>query len=190
MADQDLTRKKYKLPENYLLFVGALENNKNALNLVRAFGKLKTKDLFLVIVGKGNSYKEKLLKEISNYQIKDKVIFYDYIPTEDLPGIYQLAKVFIFPSYFEGFGIPIIESLLSRTPVITTKDHCFPEAGGPSTIYADTSNPIEIAYEIQKVLSSSSLREEMAEKGWDYVQKFNLDITTKRVLGLYKSLHS
>jgi glycosyltransferase involved in cell wall biosynthesis len=183
-------RVKYKLPENYILFVGALEPNKNALNLVKAFENLKSKDLFLVLVGKGKSYKEQILKEIALGGIKEKVIFYDYIPTEDLPGIYQLAKLFVFPSFFEGFGIPIIEALFSRTPVITTKGHCFPESGGPSTLYVDTSDPMEISSAIKRVLENSDLAKGMVEGGFEYVQKFCPEKTNKKLIEIYNSLKS
>jgi len=183
-------RNKYKLPENYILFVGALEPNKNALNLVKAFDDLKSKDLFLVLVGKGKSYKEQILKEIALRGIKEKVIFYDYIPTEDLPGVYQLAKLFVFPSFFEGFGIPIIEALFSRTPVITTKGHCFPESGGPLTLYVDTSKPAEISIAINRILENPDLAKEMVERGFEYVQKFRLESTTQRLLDVYKSVNS
>ncbi len=179
-------RKKYNLPENYLLFVGALEPNKNALNLLRAFKKINKKDLFLVLVGKGKTYKEKLIEEIG--ELKERVIFYDFIPTEDLPGIYQLAKIFIFPSYFEGFGIPIIEAMFSKTPVITTKGYCFPEAGGPNTLYVDTSNPQEICKAILKVLESQDLPMEMVENGFKYVQRFTLEKTTNKIMEIYRSI--
>ncbi len=188
--EKSLIRKKYKLPENYILFVGALEPNKNALNLVKAFENIKSKDIFLVLVGKGKSYKQQILKEINLMGIKERVIFYDYISTEDLPGIYQMAKLFVFPSFFEGFGIPIIEALFSRTPVITTKGHCFPESGGPSTLYVDTSKPTEITSAIRKVLESSDLAKEMAEKGWEYVQKFRPEKTNKKIIEIYNLIKS
>lgn len=188
--EKKLFRARYNLPENYILFVGALEPNKNALNLVKAYANLKSKELSLVLVGKGKAYKDQLLKEIDLLGIKNNVIFYDYISTEDLPGIYQMAKVFVFPSFFEGFGIPIIEALSSGTPVVTTKGHCFPESGGPSSLYVDPSNPLEISQAIKKVLESSDLSREMSDRGREYVQKFRLENTTQKLLELYKSLNS
>jgi glycosyltransferase involved in cell wall biosynthesis len=187
--EKKAVRKKYNLPEKFLLFVGALEENKNAFNLVRAFGSLKLKDYNLVIIGRGESYKAKLLKEVEELNIKETVIFYDFIPTEDLPGFYQMSSLFVFPSFFEGFGIPIIEALFSKTPVITTKGHCFPEAGGPLTIYVDTSDPREIAKAIEKVLGSKSLPDEMIGAGLNYVQRFNLKISTEKLISHYISLN-
>lgn len=188
--EKNIFRKKYNLPENYILFVGALEPNKNALNLVKAFANIRSKGLSLVVVGKGKSYKEQILREINSLGIKENVIFYDFVSTQDLPGMYQMAKVFVFPSFFEGFGIPIIEALFSKTPVVTTKGHCFPEAGGPSTLYVDPTNPLEISQAIKKVLENPKLSQEMVERGWEYVQRFSWDRTTQKIVEIYKTLNS
>ena len=180
----------YKLPEKFILYVGALEENKNVINLVRAFKKVTEteKDLFLVIVGEGKEYKARLKKEIQMLGLGEKVVFPPYVLYSDLPGVYQQAEVFCFPSFFEGFGIPIIESLFSKTPVVTTKGFCFPEAGGPSSEYIDPHDPIEIANSLKKIVSNPSLKEDMAAMGQEYAQKFHWKNLGENIIDLYKEI--
>jgi glycosyltransferase involved in cell wall biosynthesis len=104
----------------------------------------------------------------------------------DMPVIYKKAKVFIFPSMFEGFGIPIIEALSSKTPVITTKGGCFPEAGGPGSIYIDPLDEKELAEKIRQLLQSEQLRNDMAAQGFEYVQRFHPKVISTQMMEIYK----
>ena len=178
---------KYSLPDEFILYVGALEANKNVLNLIKAY-KLASTNISLVIVGRGDEYKKLMEKEISDLEIQGKVIFLDFVPLDDLPGIYQNAKLFVFPSFFEGFGLPIVEALFSGTPVITTKGSCFPEAGGEHTIYVDPHEPNELCDAINRVLTNDSLREEMIQKGLEYVTKFSQKATRETLHQTYLDL--
>jgi len=180
-------RSKYSLPEKFILYVGALEANKNVINLIRAY-KMATPSMPLVIVGKGAEYKKFMQKEMGELGIEDKVLFLDYIPFEDLPGLYQNAELFVFPSFFEGFGLPIVEAMFSGTPVITTKGSCFPEAGGKHTIYVDPHGPDELCYAMNKVLENPSLGLEMVQKGLEYVTKFTQRATSKELHQAYLNL--
>jgi len=105
-----------------------------------------------------------------------------------LPVIYQNAVCFIYPSFFEGFGIPLLEALISRTPVITSKGGCFAEAAGPGSMYIDPYNPEEIGEAILKVIDSKDLREKMINEGSEYVNKFRDEIITDSYLKLCHSL--
>ena len=129
------------IPGKYFLQIGSIEENKNQLSTVRAFSKIQKSfsDVSLVLVaGGGNDvYREKVLKEIKKLNLEKKVIFKKSLPNTFLPCLYQGALSLVFPSFYEGFGIPIIESMFSGTPVITSKDGCFKEAGGPHSLYVD-----------------------------------------------------
>ena len=107
---------------------------------------------------------------------------------DELPSIYQLSTIFVYPSVFEGFGIPIIEALNSGIPVITTKGGCFPEAGGPDSIYLDTNNFEELGKTIDELLENPSQQKLMSERGLEYVKKFEPEVVTNQLLDIYRSL--
>ena len=161
---------KYKLPESFTLNVGTLEERKNALSIVQA---IKDIDTTLVLIGRETEYTEKIKTYIKDHNLENKVVFLKNIPLEELAIIYQLATVFIYPSIFEGFGIPIIEALFCKTPVITTYNGVFPEAGGPNSIYVDPKNIDQLKEKINSILVDEQLRVKMADLGYDYVQKFS-----------------
>ncbi|MBP6041121.1 MAG: glycosyltransferase family 4 protein [Flavobacterium sp.] len=176
---------KYNLPPNFILNVGTVEQRKNVLSAVKAITNI---DTFLVIIGNYTSYKNSVEKYCIQNKIAHKVLFLNNVKVEELAIIYQLATLFIYPSLYEGFGIPIIESLYSKTPVITSKGGVFHESGGPSTHYINPANIDEIQQAIQLVLNDNNLRTEMAEKGYDFVQKFNDESIASNIYNAYKSL--
>jgi glycosyltransferase involved in cell wall biosynthesis len=174
----------YQLPADFLLYVGTIEERKNLLTIVKALKQVK--DIPLVVVGKKKSYFEKVTDYIEKNDLKERVIFLENVDNNHLPVIYRLASVFIFPSLFEGFGIPIIEALVSKTPVITSKGGCFPEAGGPASIYIDPLNENELAEKIGMLLQSETLRREIAEKGAEYVKRFHPKTVTEQIMAVYR----
>ncbi len=128
------------------------------------------------------------MKYASENNIESRLLIFNDIPFLDLPAIYQQADIFIYPSLFEGFGIPIIEALVSRLPVITSIGGCFPEAGGPSTIYINPEDPDELAEAIKRILNDTSLRMKMAEKGFEYARRFGAKNIAKDYLEAYQSV--
>jgi glycosyltransferase involved in cell wall biosynthesis len=174
---------KHKLPASYLLYVGTIEERKNLLTIVKALKQIK--DIPLVVIGKKKSYFTKVMDYITANKLQDRVVFLENVENSDLPAIYQKAELFIFPSVFEGFGIPIIEALTSKTPVITTKGGCFPEAGGPGSVYVDPENENELAENINALLQSDSLRKQMAESGFEYARKFHPKVISAQIMELY-----
>lgn len=181
---KDNIREKYQLPQKFVLYVGTLEDRKNALSIAKALKKTTHK---MVFVGKVKAHGEKLKAYVEENNMQDRVVFVNHINIEDLAGIYQCATVFCYPSFFEGFGIPIIEALYSGVPVITTKAGCFPEAGGPSSIYIDPSDEKTIHDAIEVLFSeTSSERNKRILKGKEYVQKFNDEVLAKQWDTLYK----
>ena len=181
-------RQKYKLPENFILYVGTIEPRKNLLEVLKSI-RLSNTGLPLVIIGKE---KKHYAEKVHNYIFKHKmnqVVFLKDVPTSDLPGIYQNASLLIYPSSFEGFGLPVLEAVKSGVPVIAAKGSCLEETGGPDSVYIDPFNTEEFAASIQKVLSDSSMRKEMTEKGLNFANNFQATKFAKELHSVYESLH-
>ena len=179
-------RLKWNLPEHYLLYVGTIEKRKNLLNLIRAIHQHGI-DMPLVVVGKPTKYMKDIRDYIEIHQLKN-VFFLNEIPVEDLPGIYQMASMFIYPSVFEGFGIPILEALVSGIPVITSKNGCFHEVGGNSTLYIDPSDTEELGTELKRLLSDRALQNKMIADGLRHSEQFTNDTIARQVMDLYLDL--
>jgi glycosyltransferase involved in cell wall biosynthesis len=184
---------KYNLSENYFLFVSAFEENKNPINLVSAFAlfkeKNKSSDFQLVLLGKGSDeYEKQLFKVVGESAYSEDIKVIQNYQYDELPGFYQKAFTTCLPSYFEGFGLPIIESLFSKTPVITTDDTCFRETAGDCAIYVDPYSPSSIAQAMEKLVEDKDFREDLVLRGYDYVQRFNLNETSKKMIQFYQDL--
>jgi glycosyltransferase involved in cell wall biosynthesis len=180
--EKEELREKFGLPQNFVLNVGTIEERKNALLIVKAIKDLNTT---LVLVGKETKYTKQIHSFIKEYQLEKKVIFLKKLTSKELAIVYQLADIFIYPSVFEGFGIPIIEALYSKTPVITTNSGVFPEAGGPDSIYIDPTNKVELKEAITNLLENPEKRLEMTRKGFEFVQKFNDEIIAQQYMDSY-----
>jgi glycosyltransferase involved in cell wall biosynthesis len=178
--------RKYQLPDTYLLYVGTIEPRKNLLQVIKSLhlGKL---DVPLIVIGRTTPYIKQIRQYMAEHSLKH-IVFLQDIPNDDLPGIYQQAGAFIYPSRFEGFGIPILEALFSRTPVITSRGSCFDEAGGPSSIYVDPDNTEEMADAIKRLLESVDLRAEMKEKGYEHARKFTDEIIANNLMEVYRKV--
>jgi glycosyltransferase involved in cell wall biosynthesis len=174
---------KYKLPKKYLLSVGTIEKRKNLLATLHALALVK--DIPLVVVGKKKSHFKKVKQFISKNKLQKRVLFLENVPGEDMPAIYRSAEIFIYPSLFEGFGIPILEALTCKTPVITTQGGCFAEAGGKDSIYIDPTNHELLAGEIKRLIASPELRKNMAEKGLEYSKKFLPEVIANEMMKIY-----
>ncbi len=184
----DYVLQKYALPRDYLLFVGTLNERKNLMVVLEAMRQLPAElQLPLVVVGDGTAYKQKVLGYIQQHQLSERVWFIrpDY---EDLPAIYQQADIFIYPSLYEGFGIPILEALFSETPVITSNISSLPEAAGPDSILVNPQNPEEIAHGISSILDDTVLQRQMIEKGYQYAQRFQGDLLSAQLMDLYEEI--
>lgn len=184
---QESVLRKYNLPQNFILSVGTVEKRKNVASLVEAVGKSNTK-LPLVIVGAQTDYIKEVEAMVTKYKLDDQVAFLQNVSFLDLPALYQLANLFVYPSVFEGFGIPILEALYSKTPVIAATGSCLEEAGGPSSIYVDPFDTDTMAIEIDKVVESIDLQLKMRESGYLYAQNFNTKKQANQLNSIYKSL--
>lgn len=182
-------RKKYQLPEQYILNVGSIEERKNVLLAVKAL--LKTPEhIHLIIIGKRTSYTEKVEQFIQKNNLNNRVHLLHQVPSEDLPGIYQLAELFVYPSRFEGFGIPIVEALYSGVPVIGAIGSCLEEAGGPDSLYVNPDDDEALSHAINKLLHNPSERIRMIEKGKLYVQRFSDEQIARNIMSIYHELLS
>lgn len=178
-------RKKFNLPEKFVLNVGTIEERKNALTIVKA---IKDLDVKLVLVGRKTKYYQKIEEYVQNNLLQDKIIHLKGISQRELAVVYQLATVMVYPSVFEGFGIPIIEALFSKTPVITTNSGVFPEAGGENSLYTNPSDENELRQKIELLLHNSELRNSIAEKGYQYAQKFTDENIAKNLMEIYSAI--
>jgi glycosyltransferase involved in cell wall biosynthesis len=178
------TKAKYQLPDEYLLYVGSINERKNLLTLLESLRHLPNEKL--VVVGRGKTYKEKCLAFIQENHLSNRVFLLDVSQNNELAAIYQLADIMIYPSLFEGFGIPILEALYSKTPVITSQGSCFAEAGGSHTIYVNPTESKELKEAVLKIKKSPKLRQEMVDQGYAHAQKFSESYIAKTITSLYK----
>ena len=181
----EFTRKKYNLPLNFVLNVGTIEKRKNVLSIIKAIKEIDTK---LVVIGKKTAYFTEINTYILENNLQNKVIFLENVELKELAAIYKIATVFIYPSVFEGFGIPIIEALYSKTPVISSKGGCFLEAGGENSIYINALNPEELRSELINLLENSEKREAMKNGDVQFVQKFNDENVAKNWIETYNDV--
>ncbi len=187
---RQVIRDRYCLPGNYILYVGALAQRKNVVTLIQALERIP-RDVRppLVLVGRGGrNYLNLLHTAIQQAGLTSEVMLLGRVPADDLPAIYQMADLFVYPSLFEGFGIPILEALFSKTPVITSTGSCFQEAGGPHCLYTTPGERDELSQAILKVLDDFQQREIMRTKGYEYAQGFHESTVAVNMMNLYTSL--
>ncbi len=201
ISDTEKTRvkKKYSLPDKFFLTVGSIIERKNLLTIVKALLQLKSHiNIPLVVIGNGGVYKEIVKNYITKNNLQNDVIFLSekegikdvasFKNSSDFPAIYQLATAMIYPSTFEGFGIPVLEALCSRLPVITSNISCLPEAGGDAALLIDPFSVNEMAAAMQKVFSNINFAAEMTTKGLIHAEKFSQEKTATALMNVYKNL--
>lgn len=178
---------KYDLPQKYILYVGTIEDRKNLNTIVRALASMP-KDIQLVALGKATPYMEKVNAEIDRLKLNDRVKIIHKSSYRDLPAIYQLAKVFVLPSVFEGFGIPVLEALNSKIPVITSNVSSLPEAGGPHSLYINPTDDKELEKTLFHLFAHPELRESMVANGYKYAQNFREEKLANDLWSVYQEL--
>ena len=180
-------RKKYNLPDRYLLNVGSIEERKNALLIVKSL-PLLTEKMPLVIVGKRTKYTAEIEKEAEKFGVKDLLFIFDKVPFEDLAPMYRMSEIFIYPSRYEGFGIPIIEAICCGVPVIAATGSCLEEAGGPDCIYVDPDDEKALAAAIEKFSTDTAFRQNSIDNSKKYVEKFSEEIQANQLIECYKEI--
>lgn len=178
-------KEKFSLPDRFILNVGTIEPRKNLLNVVKAIGET---EIPLVVVGKKAKYFNKVKKYLKKNTMEKQVQFLNNVSMGELAAIYKLADVFVYPSLFEGFGIPVIEALFSGTPVIISNISCLPEAGGPDSLYIDPQNVSDLRAKIIFLWQNQSERKRRARKSLEFVQKFSDERIAKELHAVYQTL--
>lgn len=176
----------YNLPSEFLLSVGSIEERKNILLIVKALKGVP--NIHFYAIGKQRQYADEVMRYALENGLSDRVHLISNVPLVDLPAIMQLSTVFIYPSLYEGFGIPIIEALSSGVPVVGATGSCLEEAGGPNSIYVNPQDEKELAFQINRLLSDASLRENMVKQGKEYVKRFDDISCTEALKAVYKKL--
>ena len=182
-------RTKYSLPDRFVLNVGTIEKRKNLGLLVEAMARvIKETPIKLVVVGRATKYKEEILSLMKEMDVEKHVTFLHQVSFADLPAIYQMADVFVYPSLFEGFGIPLVEAIESGIPVISSTGSCFQEAGGPHSLYANPSDSAQLATHIVNVLSNEKTREQMRTGSTLYARRFEPSVIADELMREYSLL--
>lgn len=180
---REFTRQRFALPREYLLYVGTIEERKNLLKIVEAL-KEGGIDYPLVVVGRKTSYFNQVMAYIEKKGINN-IHFLEQVQVTDLPAIYQGSSGFIYPSAYEGFGIPILEALNSRVPVITSRGGCLEETAGKGGLLIDPNNREEMIHSIRMVLEDSGLRDRLVREGGAHAMKFREEQTIPALYKVY-----
>lgn len=183
-------REKYGLPDHFILYLGLVEPRKNVSLLVRSYKNLIDQGIShpLVIVGRLGWMFQSVLEEIERLGLQDRVHFTGYLPIRDLPIVYNLADVFVYPTAYEGFGLPPLEAMACGTPVITSAVSSMPEHVGEAGILVAPNDIQALARAMAAVLSDQALKNQLMEKGPKQAAKFTWERTARETLQVYQKL--
>ena len=194
MAKEDATKRlefsNLQLSSDFMLYVGSVNSRKNLLGVVKAMEMLPHDLLIpLVVIGSGRGYMKEVRQYVAEHGLERYVIFPDgKVDDDTLQALYACARVFVYPSFYEGFGLPVVEALLSRCPVVTSNVSSLPEAGGAYSQQAAPADVGDIASKIEKVLADDALSSTMREKGYEYaVRTFHPHVLAERLMSVYKA---
>lgn len=187
-------KEKYHLPFNFIFYLGTIEPRKNIPAIVQAFDHLKAsgnpqfEKYKLVIAGGLGWNVEKILASARNARFTNDIIFTSCITNEDKAAVYTLASLFVYPSFFEGFGIPVLEAMRSGVPVITSNSSALPEVVGDSGLMIDPDKPDEILSAMREILSNRQLYDSMSQKGMRQALRFNWRTSARELLELIQNI--
>lgn len=188
-------QRRYHLPESFFLYVGTLQPRKNIPALIEAFSRLReqnanTRDAKLVLVGnrKGHHFDTRINETIVHLGIEDSIVFPGFVEQKDLPLLMRLATLFVFPSYYEGFGIPILEAMSQGVPVVASDIPALREAGGDAALFVALESPERLSVALSEACHSLALRETLQEKGFVRAQHFSWEKSAKALLVIYEKI--
>lgn len=185
--DTDITIEKFKLPKRYLLNVGTIEERKNLMLAVRALTKLP-EDIHLVAVGRQTRYAEKVRKEAETLDVSHRLHLLSGVSNNELNVIYKNAELFVYPSRYEGFGIPIIEAIFSGLTVVASTGSCLEEAGGPHCLYVNPDDYEGMAKAVMQLIDDKEEKERRAKLSMEYIQRFKGSNLAEQVFDIYREL--
>ncbi|MBZ5559417.1 MAG: glycosyltransferase family 4 protein [Acidobacteriia bacterium] len=188
--EQDVlrVRERFQLHDPFVLYAGNVKPHKNLERLIDAFHRLRARGLDqvkLVLIGDDISKYAALRRAVHTHQLHQHVRFLGYMPEETLAALYRLAGVFVFPSLYEGFGLPPLEAMASGTPVVTSNVSSLPEVAGDAAVLVDPYDPDAIADGIQRVLTDETLRADLKRKGLARAKQFSWDQSVRRIREIY-----
>ena len=185
-------KNKYQLPDQFILHFGNTAPKKNTIGVLKAYSIYSSSnngnDFTLVITDCSTDYIESLLKEINHPELINKIRILNYISFTEVPFLYNLSKVFLYPSHRESFGMPVVEAMACGVPVITSNTSALPEIAGGAAVLVDPKDESEIAKQINKLVTDAELYNSYKEKGLRNAQRFNWSDAAKQTLEIYKEL--
>lgn len=186
----EAVRQKYSLPDQFILSLGTIEPRKNLTSLLEAYHALgnEVSPLGLVIVGKKGWLYSGFFDRMHELGLEHEVVFPGFVPDEDLPALYSAADLFVFPSLYEGFGLPVLEALACGTPVVASNASSLPEVAGEAALLVDPSSVEALVRAVRDVLSNRELREDLRARGPKQAARFNWQRTARETLAVYTSL--
>ena len=195
-AERELIEQRYQVNYPFLLYTGRVSPHKNVVRMIEAFSALKAEldkdqaypDLKLIIIGDDLSGNPDLRRTVVRSGVQNDVRFLGFIPIEVLRIFYDSAKIFVFPSLYEGFGLPPLEAMAHGTPVVTSNATSLPEVVGNAAVLVNPENVFEIMRALHRVLMDQTLRERMKERAYKQVTKFSWESSVRRVLDIYRQV--
>jgi len=197
-SDRQLISERYQVNYPFVLYAGAIRPHKNVVRTIEAFSALRTelekedqlRDLKLIIIGDDLSGHPDLRRTVVRSGVQNDVRFLGFVPIEVLRIFYDVAKLFVFPSLYEGFGLPPLEAMAHGTPVVTSNSSSLPEVAGNAALLVNPENVFEIRRAMQKALLDRALRERMKERGYAQAQRFSWTNSVERILQIYREVAS
>jgi glycosyltransferase involved in cell wall biosynthesis len=195
-ADRDLIAQRYQVTYPFLLYAGRVSAHKNVVRMIEAFSALKTElerdqaypDLKLIIIGDDLSGNPDLRRTVVRSGVQNDVRFLGFVPIEVLRIFYDEAKIFVFPSLYEGFGLPPLEAMVHGTPVVTSNVTSLPEVVGNAAVLVNPENVFEIMRALHRVLMDRALRDRMKERGYQQAAKFSWDTSVRHIMDAYQQI--
>lgn len=177
---------KYTLPGDYILFVSERRPHKNIIGLIEAYHQLKRADIKLVIVGRPYSDYREPEQTVNRLGLSDRVLFLSNVGDDDLHALYNGARIFVLPSFFEGFGLPVLEAMACGAPVITSNQSALPEIAGEAALLINPNDKTELAESMGRLLEDRQLCQDLTEKGFAQAAKFTWQETARQTLMVYQ----
>jgi glycosyltransferase involved in cell wall biosynthesis len=195
-SDLELIAQRYLVNYPFLLYAGAIRPHKNVVRIIEAFSALKTElekehvmpELKLIIIGDDLSSHPDLRRTVIRSGVQNDVRFLGFVPIEVLRIFYDVAKVFVFPSLYEGFGLPPLEAMAHGTPVVTSNTSSLPEVAGNAAVLVNPENVFEIRRALHKALLDTALRERMEQRGYEQAQRFSWMTSVARIQEVYREV--
>lgn len=195
-ADRELIAQRYQVTYPFILYAGAIRPHKNVVRIIEAFSALKSElakderlvDLKLIIIGDDLSSHPRLRRTVVRSGVQHDVRFLGFVPIEVLRIFYDVAKVFVFPSLYEGFGLPPLEAMAHGTPVVTSNTSSLPEVVGTAAIMVNPENVFEIRRGLQRALLDCDVRERLKQRGYEQAQRFSWTNSVARILEIYREV--